>query len=237
MIDADQRLPTSPISATPSPEDSSRAARIATDRRIDGLVVGQTLLGIAALLISGAALWTSFVQADATQKMQEASVLPAIQLDFTIDVADGVTNGAVRVENVGVGPATMRRWALTVNEQPMSVAALESALPEGMTVTGFSQSSMQNRLLAPGASFTPMETFLSGDSDASKEAFLGAGSGGSNALVEAIVSRDLRIVMELCYCSVFDRCWTATQEVGKMNSQAIIDPECAMRYKSAPSVP
>ncbi len=230
MIDADQRLPTSPTSATPSPEDSSRAVRIATDRRIDGLVIGQTLLGIAALLISGAALWTSFVQADATQKMQEASVLPAIQLDFTIDVADGVTNGAVRVENVGVGPATMRRWALTVNEQPMSVAALTSALPDRLTVSGFAQSSMQNRLLAPGASFTPVEVFLNG-SDSSKEAFLGVGSGGSNPLIEAIVSRDLRIVMELCYCSVFDRCWTATQEVGRMNTRAVLDPECEIRHQ------
>jgi hypothetical protein len=71
------------VSEDSPPSQSEDVAALA--RRFERQATAQLLLGVAAIIISAAALWTSYVQADASRKTQEASALPAIQLDVIID--------------------------------------------------------------------------------------------------------------------------------------------------------
>ncbi len=176
-------------------------------RRIDVLSLGQLLLGVAAFMVSGAALWASFTQADATRQMQYSSALPVIQLDFSMEPLDKKTyNGRISVANVGVGVARIKSWSVEANGESLSPGTFEASLPPVAVVTNFGGASMENRSLAPGSAINAFTFQLSAES--------------VSPMIQAFGAQETRIEMNICYCSVFDQCWTARQKVGQENSSA-----------------
>ncbi len=159
----------------------------------------QALTAIGAMVVGLAALFVAWDQARVMRAQQHGAVVPALQIDaFTRTEAPYLSIG-LRVANNGVGPAMVRNVrVLRDGETVETVDAMFSALPteqldrSWVTLTG--------RVIAPGELVTP----ISVDWRASD--------------VETTAIRDLfveweRWDIEVCYCSVFDRCWIATVQL------------------------
>lgn len=159
------------------------------------LTVAQLLIGAPAFFISGVVAYSTFVQADATRKMQEASAWPELQIGRSFNSSESVTpegatpSLAITVANNGIGPARI---------QDVRV------LLDGDVVKTWSD--LLNRMeLEPGYS----NSFVNGatmPSGAFHNALKVDGEVKARALRDAWDER--RIIMQICYCSVFDECWT-----------------------------
>lgn len=158
----------------------------------------ETVGSIAAIVVGVAALFVSWDQARVMRAQQHASVLPALQIDGYWGEYEHGAQFGVRVSNNGVGPAVIRHVALSRDGDSVTdSSALVDMFPDG---SNFSWSSMNGRILAAGSIIEPFS--VSPPDDLSQEA--GA----------ALVADWVRWDMEICYCSVFDRCWTTNTSAG-----------------------
>lgn len=159
----------------------------------------QALTAIGAMVVGLAALYVAWDQARVMRAQQHGAVVPALQVDaFTRSDGDRLSIG-LRVANNGVGPAMVRNVRVIRDGEPtQEVDAMFSVLPSDqldrswVTLTG--------RVIAPGELVTP----ISVDWRASEI--------GTDAIADLFVEWE-RWDIEICYCSVFDRCWIATVQV------------------------
>jgi hypothetical protein len=107
-----------------------------------------------------------------------------------------------------------------VNGEPVDEQTLISALPAAVEASDYSFSAMQNRMLAPGALISAASFYL----PARRETV--------GALVSGLRAQSPRIEMEVCYCSVFDQCWTTIQIVGQQNRAPERDDRCEVRLET-----
>lgn len=158
----------------------------------------ETVGSIAAIVVGVAALFVSWDQARVMRAQQHASVLPAIQIDgYWGEYEDGARFG-VRVSNNGVGPAVIRHVGLSRDGETMrDGSVLAQMFPDG---ADFSWSSMNGRILAAGSIVEPFSVSLP--------------DGVSEAEGSALVADWVRWDMDICYCSVFDRCWITSTDGG-----------------------
>ncbi|WP_420430648.1 hypothetical protein [Hyphobacterium sp.] len=159
----------------------------------------QALTAIGAMVVGLAALYVAWDQARVMRAQQHGAVVPALQVDaFTRSEGDRLSIG-LRVANNGVGPAMVRNVQVIRDGEPtQAIEAMFTALPSDqldrswVTLTG--------RVIAPGELVTP----ISVDWRASEV--------GTDAIADLFAEWE-RWDIEICYCSVFDRCWIATVQV------------------------
>ena len=132
------------------------------------------------------------------REQQRASAWPYVSLYH--NNAHGGSELAVR--NVGLGPALVRSVEVTVDGRPArtwggmlhAVAGLDSATP--LTYSTITSDVGRGSVLLPGSE---VENFrLVGPPDLVSK-------------LEQAVRRD-RVVRRLCYCSLYDECWTARSD-------------------------
>ena len=159
----------------------------------------QALTAIGAMVVGLAALYVAWDQARVMRAQQHGAVVPALQVDaFTRTVDEQLTLG-LRVANNGVGPAFIRNVTPLQDGEPVErIDGMFSGMPEGqvdrswVTLTG--------RVIAPGELVTPISAAWPADEvDADN--------------IAALFAEWERWDVEICYCSVFDRCWVATVQV------------------------
>jgi hypothetical protein len=159
----------------------------------------QALTAIGAMVVGLAALFVAWDQAQVMRAQQHGAVVPALQIDAFTRTDDGVLSVGLRVANNGVGPAIIRnvrvmRDGETVDRLDAMFASLPAEQRDRSWVT------LTGRVIAPGELITP----ISVEWDANDV--------GTDAIAALFVEWD-RWDTEICYCSVFDRCWIATVEV------------------------
>ena len=150
------------------------------------------LTAVGAMIVGLAALFVAWDQARVMRAQQHGAVYPALQIDgFSTSTPEEIRIG-VRVANSGVGPAIVESVRLLRGDETMAnmdpIFALLSP--------GYDQSwtSMNGRIIAPGDSAVPIEIRWTRE-DMTTQAFT------------AFTSEWQNWDMEVCYCSVFDRCW------------------------------
>jgi len=162
----------------------------------------ETFGAIGAIIVSLAALFVAWDQAVVMRRQQHAAVMPIITVDMSINQNETANVIELGITNVGVGPAIVlsatptmdgepsTRWHLMANqifgtdfEEPIQLSASTAA-----SVLGPNESET-----VLGIRWPRNET-------------------GDAKLIEIArgVTGDTfpAIEMDLCYCSVFDRCWT-----------------------------
>lgn len=180
----------------PSEEPLSRSDRIAL--RIS---VIQTVLAVTGLFMGTVALYAALNEADAVRKQQQAIVWPNLQLERHYSGRPGEESIEFIATNKGIGPALVRSMTVAVDGDPAE------NWPDVITqVTEVKEISMSNaslggqaisagedlRMLGLYTPFNKLETI---------KAMRKAHDEG-------------RIILEACYCSVFDDCFVTRSDKG-----------------------
>jgi hypothetical protein len=164
---------------------------------------GNLFLSLPALAISIAVGYFSFVQAEATDKMQVASVWPrATFVTSNQGTSDGRGPIRLAVINKGVGPAIIRGMQIRYEGRPYVhfqdlLGACCASEPEKIPV---GLSTIQGEVLRPGE-----ETMF---------AMLFPESAPLD-VYERFDAERLKLDVSTCYCSVFDDCWIETREAAE----------------------
>lgn len=165
-----------------------------SERFFARMAFAQTVTAVVAVLISCAAMYAAWTQADATRIQIEAQTWPRIVSYVNLSTTDGRPDlFQAMVANHGVGPAEIRAMRLTLDGEPVTSF---QAVFDLMGETGSAEraySYVAGRIFAPGESAAVI-TVRGADEVARFMEVIGA--------MEA----------ELCFCSILDSCWLAVQE-------------------------
>ena len=165
----------------------------------------QTMIALSAVLLSVCGLVISFYEASLIREQQRASVWP------NVEVSPSINDGDLKifVQNTGIGPARIIKASVTYKDEVKEDwnNVVESFEYEETGISGY-QSLIKGRVLPPTSSqeliFRMESTVENSDVNLADQ------------LSRAILEQDLDV--KLCYCSVYDECWTANMsDVTKRN--------------------
>jgi len=178
-------------------EKLSRAEKIAL--RVS---VIQTVLAVTGFFIGVIALYAALNEADAVRKQLQASVWPHLRVTDMNRGVPGEERFDIIVSNRGIGPAVVKSVAVTVDGEEMN-----SWFEVVGSIAGDRQVGISNNVLG-GAVIAANEDIIAVSLEA------------KYSTAEATVAfRDLtrsgRANLRICYCSVFDDCWTHDAYAGE----------------------
>lgn len=157
----------------------------------------QALTGLGAMLVGIAALFVAWDQSRVMRAQQHGAVVPVLQVDGFIQSRTDSRDLGLRIVNNGVGPAMIQSVVLIRDDVPATdFDQLIAFMPEGFDR---SWSSVNGRALAPGGQVEPA-------------VFSWARGDLSEAELGALLDEWAHWTVEVCYCSVFERCWTTTSD-------------------------
>lgn len=157
-------------------------------------VVSHALVTIPTFIISIALAYATFVQADATRKIQMSETWPYISYGTSNALPDGTREISLVLQNNGVGPARLEAMEFLYKGKPMPnpreflrqcCAGEERFSFMSEPVTG---------VLRPGE----------------KTEFIRLTRTDANAGIwDKLDIERWKVVVRSCYCSIFDDCWVA----------------------------
>lgn len=157
----------------------------------------EMIVGVSAVFIGVCALMVSLYETRLMRQEQRAAVLPILELGRSHYVTDEDADMerwrlSIHASNVGIGPARILDFRVTVDDEPQLTwgAAMQALLGVHNDVR-YGQSSINGRTLP-----ADREVVIFNLSD--------------ERLAPAIVAEFDRLDFEACFCSVFDECWTAS---------------------------
>jgi len=162
------------------------------------LALSNLLVSAPAFLISIGVAYFTFVQAEATEKMQIATVWPHVTADTSNLAENGEPQMRLNLANQGVGPALIKGMEVSYRGKayPDPHALLRACcVPDGAIRLIISTSN--GEVMRPGEEID----FLRFAPDA-----LPVGG------FERFEAARGEIGIRVCYCSVFDDCWIADNE-------------------------
>ncbi|MEO6225887.1 MAG: hypothetical protein ABIO80_08580 [Sphingomicrobium sp.] len=129
------------------------------------------------------------------ERLVEASSLPYVQLSMLRGAAGDLSFVAT---NEGVGPAKIETAQISVDGRPVeTLEQLVDACCGASARDAFKASSLEGRMVRPG----------------DEVAYIGLDGAAVDGARLADLTKTLaasgRVTVSLCYCSVFDDCWTA----------------------------
>ena len=156
--------------------------------------VAQTVLAVVGILMGSIALYAALSEADAVRKQQQASVWPHLQAGRYYYGKVDEERVEFQAKNSGIGPARVRYIDVTVDGEPMNDWFDVIKAVQGGARVGISNDSIGQSVISAGENVT----MLSLDRQYS-----------NIETVEAVRDAfdDNSIVVDICYCSVFDACW------------------------------
>ena len=159
-------------------------------------LLGHVVIGAPTLIISLVVAYGTYVQAQATQRMQQAAAWPFVAYDTTNYSDDGKHQVALVLANNGVGPAMLGPIEVRYRGQPvrstMDLLAKCCGYRQG-TGASVATSTSSNVVLRPGESIS----------------FLALRDVPENAkLIPQLDRERWQLKVRSCYCSIFDDCWT-----------------------------
>ena len=157
----------------------------------------QALTAVGAMVVGLAALYVAWDQARVMRDQQHGAVFPALQIDGYSQNTTDQTQVGVRISNSGVGPAIIESVTLLRDGEPQqTLSPLISRMPEGYNQ---SWTSMRGRIMAPGAEVAPIEFSWRPERMSAEQ-------------TSEFIGEWFRWDVEICYCSVFDRCWQTSTD-------------------------
>lgn len=159
------------------------------------LLLSHLLVGLPTLLISLVVAYGTFVQADATKKIQQAEAWPFLSYGTSNLGQDGKASISLELHNNGVGPALLGPIEISYQGKPVKDPRdmLERCcgLKPGQSLT--TQTSPASRIVLPA-----------GDSSQ----FLRIAATPENQVIwDKFNVERWKLRVRSCYCSIFDECW------------------------------
>lgn len=142
---------------------------------------------------------------DQNERLVEANSLPYLGFEPTININNREDSDSPRssisviVNNSGVGPAEIRFSRYLYNGQPYELMDLLEACCDLLEPVNISRTDLTYRMMRPGDEIVAVELRSSAETQS-----------GIGRFIEAWT--DNEIVLETCYCSVFDECWMHDSE-------------------------
>jgi hypothetical protein len=161
---------------------------------LPALAIGHMFITVPALVISIALAYATFVQADATRKIQQSETWPYVSYG-TSDITDeGVDEISFVLGNDGVGPARVKQLEFLYDGRPMETPRkfLQACCGDSpQNPTPFMSSEFEV-VLRPGE---PTK-------------FIRLIKKPENAAVwDRLEVERWKVAVRACYCSIFDDCW------------------------------
>ncbi len=161
------------------------------------------VLPVSALFVSFVSIWIARHHGEVMQnlvrqneRLVQANSLPHFQLQGSSRDETGAPGVSFFVANAGVGPGEIRAARITVDGRPVgNLEELTRACCAGTGVHAGTTSTLAGVMLRPGEKLRYIDVPLAPSTQA-----------WTNAL--DVARRTDRIVTTVCYCSVFDECWT-----------------------------
>jgi hypothetical protein len=156
------------------------------------LVVSHVLVTVPTFVISLALAYATFVQADATRKIQLSETWPYIAFGTSNISPEGKDEISIDLINDGVGPARLEQMELLYKGRPMaSPREFLRSCCAGDQPLSF-MSSPVGGVLRPGE----------------KRQFIRLVKSPDNAAIwDKLNLERWKVVVRSCYCSIFDACW------------------------------
>lgn len=153
----------------------------------------EMLVGISAVIIGVCALVVSLYETSLMREEQRAAVIPIMELgrSYNVSSSDPSKNRlALVAQNVGIGPARVLDFTVSVDGQPQPTwdAAMRELTGRDRGIS-HSMSVINSRTIPPDKT---VRMFELKDMD----------------VLQPILAEIGRLELEACYCSVFDECWT-----------------------------
>ena len=154
----------------------------------------EMLIAVCAVITSAIAVFIAWDQGRVMRAQQHGSVYPVLQAHGFVSSDPETRSMGIRFRNSGVGPALIESVEFYENGQKLeSLASYRERLPEGYEL---SWTSMVGRAVAPGDEISALATTWPRDRITTAQ--------------HAAAAEDWSdLAMDVCYCSVFDRCWIA----------------------------
>ncbi len=171
----------------------------------------QSIIALAAVVLSVCGLFIAIYEAALIRREQRASVWPYLEVGASVEAS----RFEIRVRNTGVGPARVHAAAVSVEGETVSDwADLLRRAGSDAEEPGFYYSLIRGRVLPRDSE----SEVIFRVTDASGEA--------ASALIESL-SREMmagRLDVTVCYCSVYEECWTSRLQDLFQRSRAVEIP-------------
>lgn len=170
----------------------------------------QTVLAVAGIVTGAIALYAALTEADAVRKQQEASVWPVLQMaisDYDTETRQPILRVSAR--NAGIGPARIAAFRVTVD--------------------GVARRNWDEVFTAlAGSNENVLKSYFSGRViSAGEEVVLAIARGDvAVAALEKTSGGTSSLRWDVCYCSVFDKCWTSSSGGHSWLHEAVPVEEC-----------
>ena len=171
-------------------QDKSIAERLI--KYLPVFVISHALVTIPTFIISIALAYATFVQADATRKIQMSETWPSISYGTSNALPDGTKEISLVLQNNGVGPARLEQMEFLYKGKPMpNPREFLRACCAGEQKFSFMSSPVRG-VLRPGE----------------KTEFIRLAKTEENAAIyDKLDIERWSVVVRSCYCSIFDDCW------------------------------
>jgi hypothetical protein len=173
--------------------------------RLRSLLRTEILITLPTLIISLALAYFSFVQADASRKMQRTETWPYVSYGTDNSSPEVKNEISFSLSNDGVGPARLEEMELTYDGRPMRdplefikncCAVAATAVAKNLTFT----TDRVDGVLRPGE----------------QRRFIRLAKTDQNAaLWDKLNDERWKVAVRTCYCSIFDDCWVFDSQKGK----------------------
>ena len=157
----------------------------------------EMLVGVSAVIIGLCALGVSLYETSLMREEQRAAVMPLLELSRSYNLQRDDSSAeksrlSFHAENVGIGPARIENFRVTVDgvPQPTWDAALRMLTGQESPVS-YGQSTVNGRTIPPDRIVTMMNL-------------------NDTELTERILAESHRLDFKACYCSIFDECWVTS---------------------------
>lgn len=158
------------------------------------LMIGNLLISIPTFVISMALAYATFVQAEATRKIQQSETWPYISYGTSNISDEGVDEISFKLGNDGVGPARVKQLEFTYDGRPIKTPRqfLQTCCGDPPDhPTSFMSSN-------PTVVLRPAETTQ----------FIRLPKRPENLAVwNKLQDERWKVAIRTCYCSIFDDCW------------------------------
>lgn len=169
----------------------------------------EMIVAVCAVVTSVIALFVAWDQGRVMRAQQHGAVYPVLQVDGFVSTTLEQRQLGIQFTNSGVGPALIESVEAVRNGAPIDgLREYYAAMPAGSEL---SWTSMVGRAVAPGDNIRALVISWPVDSISHAE-LLNASQQWSD------------VQLNICYCSVFGRCWTA---VGLGNARIEPVKKCA----------
>jgi len=177
-----------------------------------------SLTSLSAIILSVIALYVAWDQSRVMRAQQHAAVWPAVQIQTQFATQEDGYIMLFDVKNDGIGPAVVEHVYAEMDGEPLlNWEQLGGRVPDGLQRPGMWTGSLRGEILAPG-----------------EESIL-AQLSWSREGVDTNLIREYRTSLwgakiEICYCSVYGRCWMVDNDRTEIQPGAVdhcpaADPE------------